>query len=133
EVGEEIPRHQDFHIGGTNSVRGWELNSRSGKNQFLNTVEYRVTFIEPQMLSFFGLTADVGLQLALFGDLGIAWNESQEFNTDNFIGGYGLGLRLLVPFVNMFRIDLGLGESGKSVKLHLGAFEKPVAQRFRVR
>ena len=108
-VGDEIPLHQDFHIGGTNSVRGWELDSRKGKNQFLNTAEYRVTLVEPRVLSLFGLTADVGLQFALFGDLGLAWNKSSEFKKDNLIGGYGFGLRALVPFVNMFRFDAGFG------------------------
>jgi len=134
QVGDEIPPHQDFHIGGTNSVRGWELDSRHGKHQFINTAEYRFTLLEPRLLTApFGLTFDIGLQLALFGDLGIAWDETDEFKSDNFIGGYGFGLRFLVPFVNMFRVDFGFGEPGESIRLHIGAFEKPVAQRFRVR
>jgi hypothetical protein len=33
----------------------------------------------------------------------------------------------------MFRIDFGFGEPGESVRLNIGSFEKPVAQRFRVR
>jgi outer membrane protein insertion porin family len=134
QVGDEIPPHQDFHIGGTNSVRGWELDSRRGKNQFINTAEYRFTLLEPRLLTApFGLTFDIGLQLALFGDLGIAWDESDEFKSENLIGGYGFGLRFLVPFVNMFRIDFGFGEPGESVRFNIGSFEKPVAQRFRVR
>jgi len=132
-VGDEIPLHQDFHIGGTNSVRGWELDSRRGKNQLLNTAEYRLTLVEPKVLGLFGLTLDVGLQFAAFADLGIAWNQSDEFKKDNLIGGYGFGLRFLVPFVNMFRFDFGFGEPGESFKVHIGAFTKPVAQRVRVR
>ncbi len=134
DIGSDIPLHQDFHIGGTNSVRGWDISSeRSGKNQWIGTAEYRITIMEPKVLSGLGLTADIGLQIALFGDLGIAWNTSDQFDTDNFIGGYGFGLRFLTPFVNMFRFDFGFGEPGESFRIHLGAFEKPVAQRFRVR
>ena len=134
DVGADIPLHQDFHLGGTNSVRGWDISSdRSGKHQWINTAEYRVTLMDPKVLSLFGLTADIGLQAALFGDLGVVWDESDAFETDNFIGGYGLGLRFLVPFVNMFRIDFAFGEPGESFILHIGSFEKPVAQRFRVR
>ncbi|MFQ5603354.1 MAG: BamA/TamA family outer membrane protein [bacterium] len=132
-VGKEIPPHQDFHIGGTNSVRGWELDAKRGKNQFINTAEYRVTVIKPNVLNLYGLTADVGLQVALFGDLGLAWNKSAEIEKSRFIGGYGFGIRFLVPFVNMFRFDFGLGAPGQSFRLHIGSFEKPVAQRFRVR
>ncbi|MFQ5638154.1 MAG: BamA/TamA family outer membrane protein [bacterium] len=133
-VGKDISPVEDFHMGGTNSVRGWKINSRGGgKNQFINTAEYRFTFIEPKLLSLFGITLDVGLQLALFGDVGIAWNNSDQFKTDNFIGGYGFGIRLLVPFVNQFRFDFGFGQPGESFRIHIGAFDKPVAQRFRVR
>ncbi len=134
DVGDEISPVEDFHIGGTNSVRGWEVGSRGGgKNQFVNTAEYRVTVIKPRLLNLFVLSVDVGLELAAFGDLGIVWNDNDQFDTDNFIGGYGFGLRFLVPFVNQFRIDFGFGEPGQSVRLHLGAFTKPVAQRFRIR
>ncbi len=133
-VGQDIAPWQDFSIGGTNSVRGWELDTRRGKNQFLNTAEYRVTVVRPRVFTLpFGLSFDIGLQLAAFGDLGVAWNESDQFKTDNFIGGYGAGVRFLVPFVNMFRFDFADGQSGKSFQVHIGSFAKPVAQRFRVR
>ena len=61
-----------------------------------------------------------------------AWYASEEFD-DNFIGGFGFGLRFLVPFVNQFRFDFAFGESGTSLKVHIGAFTKAVAQRLRVR
>ena len=38
-VGVEIPIYQDFQLGGGNSIRGWGLESTSGKNQFINTLE----------------------------------------------------------------------------------------------
>ncbi len=133
-VGDDLAAWQDFSIGGTNSVRGWELDSRRGKNQFINTAEYRITLVEPKVLSpIGGLSLDVGLQLAFFGDVAVAWNTSDEFKKQNAIGGYGVGLRLLVPFVNMFRFDFAKGEAGSSFKVHIGSFAKPVAQRFRVR
>jgi len=66
DAGTDIPLHQDFHMGGTNSVRGWDISpDRSGKNQWINTVEYRVTLMEPKVLSLLGLTADIGFQGAV--------------------------------------------------------------------
>ncbi len=67
-----------------------------------------------------------------------ATSRSKARSTRRFVegfrlGGYGFGLRFLVPFVNQFRFDFGFGESGKSFKVHIGAFTKAVAQRFRVR
>ena len=41
-VGRDLPEYYQFGIGGTNSVRGWALGSRIGKNQAIATVEYPV-------------------------------------------------------------------------------------------
>jgi outer membrane protein assembly factor BamA len=132
--GDKIAPWQDFHLGGTNSVRGWDLDSRRGKHQFINTAEYRYTFVQPRLLSLpFGLTFDLGLQLALFGDWAVAWDKSDEFKIDNSIAGYGAGVRLLVPFVSQFRFDFAAGESGMGVFVRIGSFPKPVAQRNRIR
>ena len=34
EIGEDVPEYMQYSIGGANSVRGWDLGSRIGKNQF---------------------------------------------------------------------------------------------------
>ncbi len=131
-VGKDIPVYADFHIGGTNSQRGWEFDSRHGKNQMLNTLEYRYTLVKPKPLRFRGLRLRAGLQLAAFGDLSTAWNEGDDFSR-NFIGGGGVGLRILIPWVQMIRLDFGWGQSGESIIPHIGAFEKAYEQRKRVR
>jgi outer membrane protein assembly factor BamA len=38
DVGVDIPVYMQFNLGGANSVRGWDLGSREGKNQFINTL-----------------------------------------------------------------------------------------------
>ena len=131
-VGKEIAPWQDFSIGGTNSVRGWSLGTHQGKNQFINTVEFRSNVIRPKKYKVLGLTLPLGLQLAIFGDMGTVWNEPNGFRK-NFIVGFGFGIRILVPTVGMTRFDIGFGEGGFQVKLHLGSFEKAVRQRLRVR
>jgi len=130
-VGREIPIHQDFHIGGTNSLRGWEIDARRGKNQFLNTIEYRYELMKPRDFSVKGLNFYFGLQLAAFADAGTAWNAGSEF-TRNFIAGGGFGIRLIVPYVNLIRFDFGFGQSASPIS-HIGVLEKSVYQRRRVR
>jgi outer membrane protein insertion porin family len=132
-VGEEIPIYQDFHIGGTNTVRGWGLDAQNGKNQFLNTIAYRYTLMETRPLTIFKFNLHFGVQLTAFGDFGLAWNEKSEFKLDNFIDGYGFGVRFLVPFVNMVRLDFAFGEPGEGMSFHIALFEKSVMQRARVR
>jgi outer membrane protein insertion porin family len=133
-VGEEVAPWQVFGIGGTNTVRGREYASRRGKNQFINTLEYRITLLRPRLINLpFNIKYQGGLQFALFGDLGIGWFTEDQFRADKFIGGVGAGIRLLLPVVGVLRLDVGWGQNGKGVFLHIGSFEKPVMARKRVR
>jgi outer membrane protein assembly factor BamA len=132
-LGRDLPSYMDFHIGGTNSVRGWELDSMRGKHQFLNTLEYRYSLMDPKDFTIKGITAYLGLQLAAFADVGIAWDRSEQFRRGNFLDGYGFGLRLLFPFIKFLRLDLAWGESDGGVRFHVAIDEKAVMQRRRVR
>ena len=131
-VGTDVPTYLQFNLGGTNTVRGWSLASSNGKNQFINTAEYRYTLMALRDGKVLGFTGYLGLQLVAFGDLGSAWNDSEQFS-GNFIGGYGFGIRALIPFVNMVRFDLAWGESGVGVSVNIGIMEKAEMQRCRVR
>jgi outer membrane protein assembly factor BamA len=125
-----VPSYMDFSLGGSNTVRGWGFNARRGKNQFINSLEYRYLAVETRAFRLFGIGLYAGLALAAFGDAGTAWTGSEEFSA-GFIAGGGIGLRIFVPFVNMIRIDFALGDG--SSHGHFGIKEKSVAQRNRVR
>jgi outer membrane protein assembly factor BamA len=133
-IGKEVAVWQQFGLGGTNSVRGWDLGSQIGRNQFINTLEYRFLLMRPRAFSYFGVSAFLGMQLTVFGDFGWAWEgENQRKFSDSFIDGYGLGVRFLIPYVGVVRVDFGGGQGDGSIKVHLGSFEKQVKQRDRVR
>jgi outer membrane protein assembly factor BamA len=132
EVGKEIATWQQFGLGGTNTVRGWDLGSRIGKNQFISTLEYRHAILTPRPVDIFGLSLPLGFQVGLFGDLGSAWNEEAEFS-DSFIFGYGAGLRIILPYVGVARVDFGIDGLATGVLVHLGMREKAERQRERVR
>ena len=131
-VGTSLPKYLQFALGGANTVRGWGLGSREGPNQFIGTAEY--TFVARDVTPFtvFGVNAYAGLQLAAFADLGAAWTGGSE-HQDAAIDGYGVGVRLLVPFVDLIRIDVGWGEPGRGATAYFGISLKAVRQRQRVR
>lgn len=131
QVGVDLPVYMDFEIGGTNSVRGWPLGSRRGKNQWLSTAEYWYVLLRQRAYRFWFLKMRLGLQLGVFGDVGTAWDTSKEFS-DNFIAGFGVGLRLTLPVVVMLRLDVGYSPQ-HGLMLSIGGSEKAVAQRARVR
>ncbi len=132
EVDEDIPMYLQFNIGGTNSVRGWDLGSREGKNQFLNTIEYWHMLLEMKRYKFWFLQQALGIQLALFADAGTAWTAKDEFN-QNWICGAGVGVRLITSAELSFRVDFAIGQKGFGVSLAIGSRDKAVAQRDRVR
>jgi outer membrane protein assembly factor BamA len=131
-VGKDVPVYRDYQIGGTNTVRGWNDDAREGNNQFINTVEYRYELIPPTAFRVYKFNLYAGLQLAAFADLGTAWSESADF-TRNVIAGGGFGFRVLVPFVNMIRMDFGFGQSGTGIHSHFYIREKAHYTRDRIR
>ena len=132
EVGKDIPVYMDFHIGGTNSVRGWPLGARVGQNQWLNTVEYWFLLTEEKAFRFWFIKWRMGMQLAAFGDVGTAWSTGPEFG-DNFIGGWGVGGRLIIPVVVLLRLDFAYAQDQFGIKIAVGGGEKAMAQKLRVR
>jgi len=132
EVGTDIPVYMQFNLGGANSVRGWDLGSREGKNQFINTLEYWHVLMRHKRWKAWFFKWAMGLQLGVFGDAATAWSGSDQFN-GNWIGGGGIGLRILLPQSVMFRFDVAMGESGVGVGFFISGREKAVAQKDRVR
>jgi outer membrane protein assembly factor BamA len=131
-VGVEIAEWQQYSLGGTSTIRGWDIGKRFGRNQFINTIEYRYNVLEPKHFDFFGVNASLGVQIAAFGDAGAVWTERDQF-TKSWIAGGGVGLRLILPYVGLARMDFGWGQSRSGVIVHLGAMEKAEKARMRVR
>ena len=132
EFGVNIPLHQEFFIGGTNSVRGWSLGSRRGQNQWINTFEYWYRLMDQKAWRVWFIKWRMGFQVGAFGDLGTAWSDFTDLE-NNMIGGGGVGFRLTMPIVTMFRFDVAYGEDDFSFRMFIGGGEKPIAQKNRVR
>lgn len=135
EVGEDIPAYFQYYIGGANSVRGQDVDlgkTLFGKNQLITTLEYQLELLPLKPYHFFRWSAALGLQLALFTDVGVAWSAPDEFAADRTKAGFGTGLRLLVPGADMIRFDVGFNRQG-DVHFHFGGGFKWTAQRSRLR
>lgn len=134
EIGKDIPEYMQFNFGGANSIRGWSQSSRFGKSQLIGTSEWLFTLIEPKDFNLFGkFNGYLGLQAALFADAGILWNDSDEFNSDDVIGGLGISIRPLLPFIQYLRFEFAYGEPGGGVSFFLGAGNRLNKLKNRVR
>jgi len=86
----------------------------------------------PPRRDIFKWAYSLGLQLALFSDLGTAWSESDEFTANRFRAGVGAGVRLLAPGAEQVRFDFGWSEAG-GFQFHFASGTKPANQRQRLR
>jgi outer membrane protein assembly factor BamA len=132
-VGVNLPEYLQFALGGGNSVRGWSLASRLGRNQFIGSVEYTYVLQPVTPFSVAGFNLYGGMQIVGFADVGVAWNDSSDPITRSAIDGYGVGVRMLVPFVDVIRVDVAWGEPGEGASAYFGVSLKATRQRQRVR
>jgi outer membrane protein insertion porin family len=136
QVNQDIPVYMTYNMGGANSIRGYdviELGKKvKGKNQLIGTAEYSFQLLPLQRWDIWKFAFRLGLDFALFADVGTAWSESTELNKDRFRGGAGAGLRLLVPGAEMVRLDVGWSAQG-GFQFHIAGGTKPAGQRNRLR
>jgi len=132
----DVPTYLRYHIGGANSVRGYDVQgpteALAGKNQLIGTVEHAFTVFPVRRFDFFKLSFGLGFEIAALADAGIAWNTDSEFAIDKVRAGIGVGLHLLVPGSEMIRFDVAW-DGKDEVRFHLASGSKPVAQRSRNR
>ena len=135
-VDRQLPVYFTYHLGGANSIRGYSIEELGrelfGKNQLLGTAEYSINVVPLRRWDIWRFALRMGLDVALFSDVGIAWTDSRELAADRVRGGVGAGLRLLVPGSEMVRFDLGWSPEG-GFHFHFASGSKPAAQRARIR
>jgi outer membrane protein insertion porin family len=137
EAGVDVPTYLLYRLGGANTIRGHDIEALGkelyGKNQLLLTGEYQIPLVGLREYRFFGNIAfSLGLKVALFADQGVAWSDGDDFGSDRSRSGVGAGLRLLMPGIDVLRLDFAYGEGGEW-KFHLAGRPKMVSQRGRVR
>ncbi len=135
-VGIDLPEYMDYHLGGSNSLRGYDIRelgaTLAGKNQWLGTLEYRVPLLPRREYDLLGMTSNIGLSAALFADGGMAWDRGEQWGRQRLRMGFGAGLRVLAPAIDMMRMDIGFDTEGHW-KIHIASFSKMRAQRLRLR
>ena len=133
---DDFPEYMDYRLGGANSIRGYEVSQLGrtlrGRNQLLATLELRGPLLPVREYELLNQTADLGLAWALFADSGLAWNSRSQLEWERVATGVGAGIRLLMPIVDMTRLDFAVSEQG-DLRVHFAVFSKLKAQRFRFR
>ncbi len=111
-----------FFLGGFGSLRGYGLNSISGRNMVLFNAELRFT---PSDWNTFGLPQGGGLgnvAFVLFFDAGSAWNGTYRFvdkktgRLDDLKMDFGAGIRMAVSPLLILKLDFAWPFDNKSIR-----------------
>ena len=135
-VGEDFPGYLQYRLGGANTIRGYDVEKLGkelfGRNEMIGTVEYSYALIPQRRFDIWKLSFRLGLEVAAFADVGVAWSDSRDLNSKRTRAGLGSGLRVLIPGSQMFRMDVGWSPEG-GFRFHFAGSTKPIRQRARIR
>ena len=109
----EVPVYRLNYIGFGERIRGHFYTVKEGRNINLGSIELRFPLIP---VRYFSLKAPpvpdvylrnlkIGLSAGLFADAGIIWSEPSEYNIQNVMSGFGAGIHIHLPYIEIFRID----------------------------
>ncbi len=110
------------YLGGFGSLRGYNLNSISGKNMFLFNTELRFT---PVDWNTFGMPWSGGLRnigIVLFFDAGSAWNglyrlvDKKTGRLDDLKMDFGAGIRIAASPLLILKLDFAWPFDNKSIR-----------------
>ena len=111
-----------YFLGGFGSLRGYGINSISGRNMVLFNAELRFT---PSDWNSFGVPSGGGLgnvAFVLFFDAGSAWNGTYRFldkktgRLDDLKMDFGAGLRMAVSPLLILKLDFAWPFDNKSIR-----------------
>ncbi|UCG51862.1 MAG: BamA/TamA family outer membrane protein [Candidatus Latescibacterota bacterium] len=113
------PYYERFYLGGNYSIRGfaeWSLSPAVGDDAYwLTNIELRTPLIDSRR----GQPKLTGL---LFIDAGQGWQRGTDFSIDDVESAIGWGLRLRLPWVGTFGMDVGIplseGRTGDEFRVH---------------
>lgn len=96
--GDALPRHEQFRVGGSETVRGYNFGEFTGDRMLVFNAEFRFPIVD-------------AVEGVVFADFGRAFASDEPIELSELKTGYGLGVRLDTP-LGILRIDYGIGEGG---------------------
>ncbi len=121
-----------FHVGGTNTLRGYPDNSYNGQSECLLNGEYRFDAVEERIQKLGPWSLNYGVQLVAGVDAASLWNGNSAIPGTFHPGIYG-GVHILIPGMERIRLEVGSKTARMDLLFSAGLFEKTTVQRFKTR
>ncbi len=116
-----VPIYEWQYFGYEERLRGYFYEPLTRKNLFLHSTELRFllipykvyTFRDSGWMAYFLKDIRLALSLGAFFDLGILWDTPEQFALNQARWGYGLGINLHQPLVQVLRLEYAWNDQGK--------------------
>lgn len=114
-----VPTYDRLRLGGSSTIRGYEDGALEGDHAIMGGVEWRFDILPARSKDlWFVRNIDIGLSAAVFADAGATWGNGYEGIDDpltwsDVATSFGGGFRLLIPWIEVARIDYAVTESGR--------------------
>ncbi len=102
----QVPIHEQYEVGGSETVRGYGYREFTGTGMVYGNVEYRYRVNDT-------------VQAVAFADVGDAWTDGKLIKLSDLKTGLGVGVRIMTP-IGVIRLDYGMGREGGHTYFSLG-------------
>lgn len=118
----KLPFYDKIYLGFEERVRGHFFDIKEGSHNFVTTFELRFPILKTYYFDIplgnltRSATKDLkfGLNAGFFAETGTVWEKQNQFGINNFISGFGTGIHIILPYIEVLRIDLAFDEKWKS-------------------
>ncbi len=104
-----VPLYLRLALGGSSTLRGYPSGRFGGDSRWIAWLEHQFPLLAPRRFTLPGKRGqvDVTVDGAIFADFGAIWNGADlARGRVRGHGGGGVGLRVVLPFVQVLRLDL---------------------------
>ncbi|MEE4312466.1 MAG: BamA/TamA family outer membrane protein [candidate division KSB1 bacterium] len=112
-----IPIYDRVYLGYYEKIRGQFNRKFEGENLVISSAELRIPLMKIRYLDLtrfafpgferYYYDLKFGLSAALFYDIGAVWFQNESLRKDALHTGFGAGLHLHLPYVDLMRLEIG--------------------------
>ncbi len=108
-----VPVYRLNYLGFGERIRGRFYEFWEGRNINLASAELRIPVIPIHYFSFdlpmipseYTRNLKIGMNIGIFADAGLIWTDPWEYSMANVLSGFGFGVHVRLPYIEVFRID----------------------------
>jgi len=111
----KIPIYDRVYLGYDERVRGHFYETYEGENWALASVAFRFPLLPIRYFDLADLpqmqNLKFGLSMGCFVDTGVTWFQDEKLKRSMFHSGYGFGLHVHLPYIQLLRFELAFDEN----------------------